>query len=695
MKTTTVKIQKHKIQVKSLFTLFILFLMVFQTQAQNENFRAPSYPLITHDPYFSIWMNDENPTRTEATHWTQKPMPVRSTIKIDGKAYRLMGKSPVFIPAAKSTGTQLSPTRTTFLFEQDGLEIKMNFLSPIIIEDLDLVSRPLTYVSWEFRSLDGKEHEAEIYFEISALAAVNTRGQRVKWEDYVEGELRVLKVGNVDQPVLEKSGDDIRIDWGYLYAAANQNTVSRFFAGRSEDALPAFVETGKLPEMNPDDNETRVVEGQKVLAFVIPATVSNSENVEKHLMLAYDDIYSVEYFGKRLEGYWKKRFGSINELLVTAENEYEAIKSRCDAYDSDLMQKAEEAGGKEYAGICALAYRQSMAAHKVVKDENGEPLCFSKENFSNGSMGTVDVFYPAAPIFLYLNPELIKAQTTPIFDYAESGRWPWPYAPHDIGKYPLGNGQKYGGGEESEENQMPIEECGNMIILTAAIAKVEGNADYAKKYWETVTKWAEYLKEKGFDPENQLCTDDFAGHLAHNANLSVKAIMGIASYAMLAQMLGYTDVATQYQNLSKEMVSDWIKAADDGDHFRLAFDAENTWSQKYNMVWDDLLGFNIFPEEVENKEIEYYQKVQNRYGLPLDSRDSYTKLDWILWTASLANSKEEFNQLVTPVYRFLNETPERVPMTDWYYTKTGEWRGFIARSVVGGVYMELLKEKLK
>ena len=676
-----------------LITFFII--VCFNARAQINNFRAPSYPLIVHDPYFSIWMNDEVPTRTEATHWTQKPMPVRSTIKIDGEAYRLMGKSPAFIPAAKSTGIQLSPTQITFLFEQDGIEIKLNFLSPIIIEDLDLVSRPLTYVSWVFRSLDGKEHEAEIYFEISALAAVNTRGQRVKWEDYMEGELRVLKVGNVDQPVLEKSGDDIRIDWGYLYAAANQDIVKQFFAGRSEDAIPAFVESGKLPPINPDDQETRVVEGQKVLAFVIPATVSNSGNVEKHIMLAYDDIYSLEYFGKRLEGYWRKKFENVNDLLKTAEAEYEEIKNRCNAYDVDLIQKAEEAGGKEYATICALAYRQSMAAHKVVKDKNGELLCFSKENFSNGSMGTVDVFYPAAPIFLYLNPELIKAQTTHIYEYAESGRWPWPYAPHDIGKYPLGNGQKYGGGEESEENQMPIEECGNMIILTAAIAKVEGNADYAKKYWGMVSKWAEYLKEKGFDPENQLCTDDFAGHLAHNANLSVKAIMGIASYAMLAQMLGYNDVAQKYQNLSKEMVTDWIQAADDGNHFRLAFDAEDTWSQKYNMVWDDLLGFNIFPEEVENKEIAYYLKVQNWYGLPLDGRDSYTKLDWILWTASLANSKEEFNQLVTPVYRFLKETPERVPMTDWYYTKTGEWRGFIARSVVGGVFMELLKNKLK
>jgi hypothetical protein len=113
------------------------------------------------------------------------------------------------------------------------------------------------------------------------------------------------------------------------------------------------------------------------------------------------------------------------------------------------------------------------------------------------------------------------------------------------------------------------------------------------------------------------------------------------------------------------------------------------------MVWDKLLGFNLFPDEVINKEIAWYLQVQNRYGLPLDSRETYTKLDWILWTASMANSNEEFKALVEPVYTFLNETPNRVPMTDWYWTKSGEMRGFIARSVVGGVYMELLKDKLK
>ena len=669
------------------FTLFLF--------AQVSSFRAPAYPLITHDPYFSIWATDEVPTRIETTHWTGKPMPVRSMVRIDGNVYRLMGKSPGFVPAAQSTGTNLSPTQTTFSYLQDGIEIEMNFLSPVLAEDMDLVTRPLSYISWSFTSKDKKAHTVEIYFDISGLASVDNKSQKIGWSRQNNQQLEVLKMGSIEQPVLEKSGDDLRIDWGYLYVSATKAEIKSSFAGKRDDAIDAFMIGKPFPQMVELDQGKRTVELNPVLAFSIPVNILQNTPVEKHIMLAYDDIFSVEYFGKKLEGYWKKNFSGIEVLLDVAEKEYPLIKSRCTQYDKELQAKAEAIGGKEYAAICALAYRQCMAAHKVVKDENDQALCFSKENFSNGSMGTVDVFYPAAPFFLYLNNELMKAQTTPIFDYAESGRWPWPYAPHDIGKYPLGNGQKYGGGEKTEDRQMPVEECGNMLILAAAIAKVDGNADYAVKYWKTITQWAEYLKEKGFDPDNQLCTDDFAGHLAHNTNLSVKAIMGLASYAALCEMRGLNSDALKFKTAANEMVKKWMIAASDGDHFKLAFDSPNTWSQKYNMVWDDILGFNIFPEEVENKEIAFYLKNQNRYGLPLDNRDSYTKLDWITWTASMANSNQQFRELIHPVYNFLNETPDRVPMTDWYWTKSGELRGFVARSVVGGVYMELLKEKLK
>ena len=673
----------------------LLFLYGFLLHGQISSFRPPSFPLITHDPYFSIWMPNEVPTSDETVHWSLKPMPLRSMVHIDGKTYRLMGKVPAFVPAAQSTGSRVTPTQTVFSFIQDGVEINLTFLSPLLVEDIDLVSRPLSYITWSFRSKDGKAHSAEIYFEISGLATVDTKRQQVVWEQQNFDNLLVLKMGSREQPLLQKSGDDIRIDWGYLYAAAEKSQIKSSFAGRSENSINAFTHWKNLPPTENTEQAKSIDDSKPVLAFQIPVSIPAAGQAEKYIMLAYDDIYSVEYFGEKLEGYWKKKFTGIDELLKTAEKEYRAVKDRCNKFDNNLRDKARKLGGKEYADICAIAYRQCMSAHKVVKDKNGEALCFSKENFSNGSMGTVDVFYPASPFFLYLNPELMKAQTTPIFEYAGSGRWPWPYAPHDIGKYPLGNGQKYGGGETSEVNQMPIEESGNMLVLAAAIAMVEGNADYAGKYWTVITKWAEYLMEKGFDPENQLCTDDFAGHLAHNSNLSVKAIMGIASYARLCEMRGLKEEAAKYNAEARSMVQKWIKAADDGDHFRLAFDQPGTWSQKYNMVWDDILSFNIIPEEVENKEIAYYHLKQERYGLPLDNRQSYTKLDWIIWTASLANTNDEFRKLIKPVHVFLNETPERLPMTDWYWTKTGEWRGFIARSVVGGVYMELLKDKMK
>ncbi len=684
-----------KISSRKHVLLLYIILSGLTVFAQKSDFRAPSYPLITHDPYFSIWINHENPTQTEATHWTQKPMPIRSMIRIDGETFRLMGESPAYVKPAKHIRTKLSATTTTFCFEQNGLSVEFNFLSPLLVDDIDLVSRPLSYINWSLKSVDGKEHHVELYFDISGYACLNHKGQKVIWNKSDSGDLEVLKMGTQEQSVLKTSGDDVRIDWGYLCLAVHKNEMAKSYIGRSEEAMDAFANAKKFPSENKNDQNLRFINYKPVLATTFQFMVPENGQVEKKLMLAYDDIYSVEYFGKKLEGYWKLKFSSIQELLETAEKEYQQIKERCNAFDQELEKIATKLGGKEYANICNLAHRQCMAAHKIVLDENNQPLCFSKENFSNGSMGTVDVFYPASPYFLYLNPELMKAQTTPIFDYAESGRWPWPYAPHDIGTYPLGNGQTYGGGEKSEDHQMPVEECGNMLILTAAIAKVEGNADYSKKYWGTITKWAGYLKEKGFDPENQLCTDDFAGHLAHNANLSIKAIMGIASYAMLCEMQGIKTEAKTYKKLAENMVADWLKAADDGKHYRLAFDKPGTWSQKYNLVWDKMLGFNLFPDKIMDKEINHYLKVQNRYGLPLDSRETYTKLDWIFWTASMANSNKDFRELITPVYTFLNETPDRVPMTDWYWTKSGEMRGFIARSVVGGVYMELLKDKMK
>lgn len=242
---------------------------------------------------------------------------------------------------------------------------------------------------------------------------------------------------------------------------------------------------------------------------------------------------------------------------------------------------------------------------------------------------------------------------------------------------------------------MPLEEAGNMITLAAMLCKLDGNTQYVDKYWQLLTTWADYLVENGQDPENQLCTDDFAGHWAHNCNLSLKAICGVAGYAEMARMKGLTDEADRYLQTARQMAQKWEQMALEGDHYRLAFDREGTWSQKYNMIWDLLWDLHLFSDEVYSREIAYYLTVQNKYGLPLDCRRDYTKSDWIMWTAAMAPDTETFQRFVTPVYDYIHETESRVPISDWSDTKTGRMVGFKARSVIGGYWMKVLVDKLR
>ena len=254
-----------------------------------------------------------------------------------------------------------------------------------------------------------------------------------------------------------------------------------------------------------------------------------------------------------------------------------------------------------------------------------------------------------------------------------------------MGPYPLAKGKPWGG-------DRPVEDSGKMLFLAKALAVKEGIARYAEQHWEVLTTWADYLLEKGLDPENQLCTDDFAGHFAHNTNLSIKAILGIAGYGRMAEMLGKKEIAQKYTQAAREMAQKWVEMANDGDHFRLTFDKPGTWSQKYNLVWDKILGLDIFPKEVAQKEIAYSLTMQNPYGLPLDNRRTYTKSDWIIWTATLAEDDAAFQSLIAPVHRYVTETPTRVPMSDWYETTNAKQVGFQARSVVGAYFIKLLEK---
>lgn len=665
-----------------------LLAMGMTLQAPAQSFRPPAVPLVACDPYFSIWSPADRLTDADTVHWTGKPHRLRSLIRIDGKGYRLMGTEPAESPALAQTGLEVLPTRTVYRFEGQGVHVDLTFTTPALPEDIDLLSRPVTYLTYVVRATDGNEHDIQLYFDASGALAVNTPDQQVETARLTMGDLGVVRIGSVEQPILAKKGDDIRIDWGYLYAAAPAAALADFRAAPGGGWAQPFAAGESAAAATGDPAPARGDAVTATLAFDLGRV--GASPVSRWLVVAYDDLYSITYMRRNLRPYWRRNGWEAEDLLRASAAEYADLLARCEALDTALMADLTRAGGEQYARIAALAYRQCFAAGKFAADANGQPLQFSKENHSNGCIGTSDVFYPMAPQFLLLGPSLAKSFVVPFMEYAASERWRFPFAPHDLGTYPHANGQVYGGGERSEENQMPVEESGNLLILMAAIAHMEGNADFAGRYWPQLEQWAEYLKDKGFDPENQLCTDDFAGHLAHNVNLSAKAICGLAAFARLCDMRGDPARAREYGDLAKAFVGRWLDEADDGDHFRLAFDRPGTWSQKYNIVWDRILGLGLWPEEALRKEMDFYRRVQNRYGLPLDNREAYTKLDWVLWTATLTRDRADFEALVAPVYQFLQETPDRVPMTDWYWTQNARRRGFTARPVVGGVFLQML-----
>ncbi|MCX2454221.1 DUF4965 domain-containing protein [Pedobacter sp. PLR] len=585
------------------------------------------------------------------------------------------------ILTATQLGVDFEATRTVYRFRCGAAELAVTFLSPLLLDNIELTERPVSYINYAVKAVDGKKHEVKLLFTASSDLAVNTKGQPVSAWKLNENGLSALKSGTVEQPMLKKAGDDVRIDWGYVYVAAPVAYKAKQYLTKVNEGRKAFRTGTPLAGTSSMINQTSV-DLNTELDF---GMVSGTE-IEKHLMIGYDDTNPIQYFHQNLPPLWKKDgVVKFTDLLAISEREYPDILKKSIAFDQSLAVKATKSGGKEYAELCKMAYRQSVSAHRIVKAPNGETLFLSKENFSNGSINTVDITYPSAPQYLVYNPELLKGMMNGIFYYSESGKWKKPFPAHDLGTYPLANGQTYG-------EDMPVEEAGNMLILTAAVAKSEGNAAYARKHWKVLTIWTDYLVKEGFDPANQLCTDDFAGHLAHNTNLSLKAIVAIGSYAQLAAQLGEKEVAEKYRAAALDMAAKWMEKANSGDHYALVFNDKNTWSQKYNLVWDKLLGLKLFPKEVYEKEVAFYLKKQEVYGLPLDSRKTYTKSDWIMWTATLSDNDQEFQQFVKPVYKYALETESRVPISDWHETTTGRMVGFQARSVVGGYFIKMLAD---
>lgn len=673
----------------------------------NNKLRAPAVPLVVINPDLSLWSFADKLTDDCVRHWSGSKNNLLGLIEVDNRLYRFMGVAysdnlypETRFEAMNQVACTITPMQTVYEFECEEIKLKLVFTSPLFTDDLDVLSRPVSYVDYEILSNDGKEHTTKLAFMMnSEVGGYNHITKDVK---IIIESPHGFTMGPGEDGLFDRTYDQEPAGCGYyrLYCADEGKgfvaNADRFFytsytgSGHSIDDL-------KLENPGVVTNTSGFYAGWEK-----EYTLSPTQRIQSYMCIGFDDIYAMEYFSQRVKLYCYRNGETFDDIFKKAFDEHDKIINKAASEGQKIITLAKSVSS-EYADIISLAYRQVIAAHKLTWCDD-QLQFISKECASNGCVATVDITYPSMPMFLLLNPKLVEGMLNPIMRYALSNEWPYDFAPHDLGQYPKANRQVYGCRSEktSKEHledpnnrddfvyawQMPVEESGNMIICIAAMCKAMGDYSYAKKYYDTLTKWVDYLLKCGYDPEHQLCTDDFAGRLAHNCNLSIKSIVGIACFGHITEMLGMD--GKPYFDIAKMYARDWKTHADDGTHYRLAFDKEGSWSLKYNLIWDRLFGFGLFDDEIIDKEIANYKKQMTTYGVPLDNRKMWGKTDWQMWSAALRPGSDYEKMVIGAMHRFINESPSRVPFADWIECDTGKCKRFQSRSVQGGLFINLL-----
>jgi hypothetical protein len=268
--------------------------------------------------------------------------------------------------------------------------------------------------------------------------------------------------------------------------------------------------------------------------------------------------------------------------------------------------------------------RQAFGALELVGTQQKNYL-FMKEISSNGNTQTVDVVFPLHPIITFFNPALMKLLLDPLFENQESGHYPNKWSIHDLGAhYPNATGHPDGGDES-----MPVEECGNMLIMTLAYGQQSKDNNYLSQHYPILSQWTEFLVNDSLIPASQLSTDDFAGTLQNQTNLALKGIIGIRAMGEIASLTGNDADAKKYNDIAADYITKWqtysIAQEAQPPHTTLNYGANETHGLLYNLWCDLELGLNLVPESVYDMQSNFYPTVKQQYGVPLDTRHTYTK----------------------------------------------------------------------
>jgi len=657
----------------------------------------PAVPLAVRTPYLSAWLPQGSGQPLNGvwpTFWTGSIVGWAGFIRVDGTAYNFLGTPGLDSGVLKATqkSFKYTATQSTFVLSAGPVDITANFLSPVEPTDFVKQSLPFSYLALSVASTDGKPHSVQVYTDISAEWVSGDNSLIANWSTSTTGGIITHQVQLQNQQVFTEISDHIQHGSAFYSIQNAANTT--FQSGQDIVVRGTFTSNGKLPNTQ-DTNFRAISNNWPVFGLARDlGTVTSAGPVVYTVGHVRDPAIQYIVAGGALQSrssFFFTQFASATDAIASFLPDYQNALRSANTLDAKITSDASRISA-DYAAIVELSVRQALAACELTvgKDSSGvfnksDVLYFMKEISSDGNVNTVDVIFPAWPIFLYLNPTLGKHLLEPLFQYQASGQYPNPWSVHDMGSsYPKALGHNDG-----KDEAMPVEESGNMLIMTLSYTQKTGDTSLIKTYSKLLDQWTQFLIQDSLIPANQLSTDDFAGTLANQTNLAIKGTIGIKAMSKIESLLGNQATATNYSSIAASYAPQIIGFAtatgSNGlKHFELSYGSNSSWGLTYNMLADKLLATNVFSQQLFDQQSAWYQTVPQAFGVPLDTRHTYTKSDWQIWTAAMSTNNATRDLLISGVRKYIASGVNNAPFSDWYETTNAVVQGFRARPVAGG-----------
>ncbi|KAJ3566647.1 hypothetical protein NPX13_g7054 [Xylaria arbuscula] len=631
--------------------------------ANASTLTPPVLPLIVRNPYLSIWLPQarDAPWKNWPMFWRGETVgfAIMASVPHTRTVYPLLGRPQDFLDHSSRYNISLpqyagatfdaSTTNLTYTVQGTDITIVLSFLSPITPTSTLRQAFPASYLTC---FVEGST-DVSLYLDVNGEWVSGDRGSKIQWElqesraSHSPTSLKTWRIARAEEQLFTEVQD--RAEWGTLHVSAPSDVQHQ--SGESRRIRRTFAESSSLKN-EVDDSYRGIFEEEPIFAFSKTFKLSSNstsstssprlrhESVVFTFALTQDPV--VQFASARgltlMRPLWASHFFTAEEMINYHYNDYETAVHLARNYSDQLATDAYASGSKDYQDIAALSARQVLGATQFSGTPNS-PILFLKEISSNGNFQTVDVIFPAFPFFLYTNPQWLAYLLEPLLEHQLSGQYPNDYSMHDLGAhFPNATGHSDG-----KDEYMPVEECGDMLIMGLALANAlrdssqpaftfevppatdplglgpEGSplsidaygmdnagddagtmgekaaAKWLRHSYKLWKKWTGYLVRESLIPANQLCTDDFAGWLANQTNLALKGIIGIKAMSSIADMVGEESDAKYYSRVADEYIDKWqgFGLSRDKTHAKLAYTWWGSWTTLYNLFADALLCFHL------------------------------------------------------------------------------------------------------